>query len=74
MPMKRDPAGGGTEADGSKNLMFCSYCYQEGAFTEPDMTVDEMQAFVKAKMKEMGFPGFLGGFFTRGIPKLERWK
>jgi len=25
-------------------------------------------------MKEMGFPGFLSGFFTKGIPKLERWR
>jgi len=38
------------------------------------MTVGEMQALVKNKMKEMGFPGFLTGFFTKGIPKLERWK
>jgi hypothetical protein len=33
-----------------------------------------MQNFVKDKMKEMGLPGFVAGFFTKGIPKLERWK
>jgi len=32
-----------------------------------------MQDFSKLKMKEMGFPGFLAGFFTKGIPKLKRW-
>jgi len=31
----------------------------------------EIQSFVKSKMKDMNFPGFPGGFFTRGIPNLE---
>jgi hypothetical protein len=28
---------------------------------------------VRLKLAEMGFPRFLCGFFTRKIPKLERW-
>lgn len=74
MPMKKDPQGGGTEADGSKSRLYCSLCYQHGRFTSPDLTVDEMQLLVRAKLKEMGVPGFLGGLFTRVIPKLERWR
>jgi len=74
MPMNKDPKKGGTNSDGTKNLKYCSYCYENGDFTQPDITVDEMKSFVKDKMKEMGFPGFLAGFFTKGIPKLERWK
>ncbi len=73
MPLSKDEKGGGTEADGNKSLKFCSHCYQSGAFTTPDMTMDEMKQRVKGKMKEMGFPGFLAGFFTMNIPKLERW-
>jgi hypothetical protein len=38
----------------------------------PEITADEMKAFVRKNIKESGFPGFLEGFFTRGIPKLER--
>lgn len=72
MPLKKDPKGGGTEKDGSKSAKYCSLCYWDGAFTQPDMTAKEMQAFAKGKLKEMGFPGFLAGFFTAGIPKLER--
>jgi hypothetical protein len=71
--MKSDPEGGGTNADGSRNLKYCSYCYTDGAFVQPDMTVDEMKSLVKEKMGEMGFPKFMSGFFTRGIPRLERW-
>ncbi len=74
MPMKKSPNGGGTNADHSINKMYCHYCYELGAFKQPDWTADQMRVFVKGKLKEMGFPGFLTGFFTKGIPKLERWK
>ncbi len=74
MPMKQDPEKGGTEKDGTKNQMYCSYCYQNGEFTKPDFTVTEMQKFCKEKMVEQGFPKFLAGFFVKGLPKLERWK
>jgi hypothetical protein len=75
MPMKQDPAGGGTNSDGSKSGMYCSYCYQNGEFTSPEInTPEKMQELVKGKLKEMGFPGFIAGFFAMGVPKLERWK
>jgi len=75
MPLKKDPGGGGTEADGSKSPKYCSLCYTDGKFNRPDIdTPGKMQVLVKQKMREMGIPGFLAGFFTRGIPKLERWR
>lgn len=74
MPLKRDENGGGTNDDGSKSTMYCSRCYEKGAFNHPTMTVTEMQDLVKNKLKDFGFPGFLAGWFTKGIPKLERWK
>ena len=74
MPLSKDEKGGGTEADGTKSSMYCSHCYQGGKFTLPNITVGQMQERVKGKMREMGFPGFMAGFFTRGIPKLERWR
>jgi hypothetical protein len=74
IPLKRDPKGGGTNADGSKSKMYCSYCYENGKFTQPDITASEMQAFVKAKMKEMGlFHRLFAGVFSAGIPRLARW-
>jgi Putative zinc ribbon domain len=74
MPLKRDDQGGGTNADGTRSTMYCSHCYQRGRFTLPDLTAEQMQARVKGKLKEFGFPGFLAGLFTRNIPRLERWK
>lgn len=74
MPLKKDSMGGGTNADGTRSQVYCSYCFHDGKFKQPDWTVGQMQEFCKGKMKEMGFPGFLAGFFTMNIPKLERWK
>lgn len=74
MPLKKDEQGGGSNADGTKSLMYCSKCYAKGEFIKPGMTVDEMKLLVKGKLKEFGFPGFVAGLFTKGIPKLERWK
>lgn len=74
MPLKKDEKGGGTNADGSRSAKYCSHCYQDGRYTTPDITVDGMQELVRGKMREMGFPSLLGWFFTRGIPRLERWR
>ena len=73
MPLARDEGGGGTNADGSKSAKYCSHCYEGGRFTAPDITVKQMQTHVKGKLKEVGFPGFVAGLFTRRILKLERW-
>ena len=74
MPLKRDEERGGTEADGSRSAMYCSHCYRQGRFVLPDLTVQQMQQRVREKLAEFHIPGFLAGFFTRGIPKLERWR
>ena len=74
MPLKKDPEGGGTGLDGRESVVYCSRCYAAGAFAAPQMTVGQMQDLVKGKLKDMGLPGFVAGFFTRGIPRLERWK
>lgn len=74
MPLVRDPLGGGTSADGSRTAEYCSHCFLEGRFTEPDITVDEMVAKVEERMRSMDLPGFLARRFTEGIPLLRRWR
>jgi hypothetical protein len=74
MPMKKDPENGGTDSDGSRSTEYCSYCYEGGAFSSPEInTPQEMQKFCIAKMKEMGTPGFIAWLFTQNIPRLRRW-
>jgi hypothetical protein len=74
MPLSKDPLRGGTNADGSRSDEYCSHCYREGRFTEPNLSVNEMMAKVEAKLREMHLPGFLARKFTRNIPKLRRWQ
>jgi hypothetical protein len=74
MPLSKDPAGGGTEANGTKSVEYCSHCYQNGRFTEPDLTAQQMVQKVSAKLREMHFPAFIARRFTREIPDLKRWK
>lgn len=74
MPLKRDAARGGTEADGSRSVRFCSHCYRNGTFTLPEITVEGMRLRVKEKLRESGMPGFLAALFARNISKLERWR
>jgi hypothetical protein len=73
MPLKKDPNQGGTNADGSKNIKYCSYCYVDGAFTY-EGNVQDFQDFCKQKMIEGGHSKFMSWLFTRGMGRLERWK
>jgi hypothetical protein len=74
MPLSKDTEGGGTEKDGTKSTQYCSHCYQNGTFTAPDLTMNEMKVLVKGKLMEFGIPKVFTGFFTRNIHKLNRWK
>jgi hypothetical protein len=73
IPFNKDPQGSGTNADGSKSEKYCSYCYQNGAFSF-NGTVSEMQEFCKGKMIEGGHSKFTAWLFSRGLNRLERWK
>ncbi len=72
--MHKDPKNGGSNADGSTNAEYCSYCYANGVFTSPDCTAQQMQAFCVEKMQEQGAIKPLAWLLTRGIPRLKRWK
>ena len=73
MPLARDAAKGGTEADGSRSAKYCSFCYRDGAFVHPDFTLAEMQDHCIVELKKKGMPGIMAWVLTRGIPKLDRW-
>ena len=75
MPLGPDTARG-TEADGSANADYCSYCYKDGKFAG-EMTMEEMIDFCAPMMAQHN-PGMsedqakvqMRQFF----PMLKRWK
>lgn len=74
MPWDKDPRCGGTDADGSRSLMYCSYCYKEGAFVQPDWTAADMQAYATKVLTRKGIPEMLAKMLTKGITGLARWQ
>ncbi len=74
MPLDKDPKGGGSEKDGSLSITYCSLCYQDGEFIHPTVSVAEFQAHCVEALVNKGMPKIMAWAFTRGIPKLERWK
>ena len=74
MPLTADPKGGGTNADGTWNGTYCSFCYENGKFVDPSITLDGMREVVVQKLHEKGYPKFLGRLFASRLGRLERWR
>lgn len=74
MPLNKDPKEGGTNTDGSISKIYCSCCYQNGEFTNPNISAKEMREFIVNKMVKMKYPRFIAKFMTARLPNLQRWK
>jgi hypothetical protein len=64
----------GTEKDGSKSQEYCKYCYKDGTFINPGMTLDEMGALVKTQMEKMKIDTGIINMAVASLPNLKRWK
>jgi hypothetical protein len=73
LPWDKDPNGGGTNNDNSLSVLYCSYCFKEGKFVQPNWTVEDMCNYAVEVLKRKGIPEMLGKMLTQGIPKLKRW-
>lgn len=73
MPLDK-PELCGTEKDGSKSNEYCIYCYQNGAFINPDMTLDEMKVIVVTQMKKMNLDDHITDMAVSSLPALKRWR
>ncbi|HID72453.1 TPA: transcriptional regulator [Candidatus Micrarchaeota archaeon] len=74
MPMTK-PDDFGTNGDGSKNGDYCAMCFQDGMFTEPDITMEQMIEKVASILHEqMRVPEDEAKEIAKDtIPKLKRW-
>jgi len=66
----------GTNIDGSKADEYCIYCFQNGKFTTPDITMQEMIdkcASIMGQQKIMP-ENQARDILTKTIPTLKRWK
>ena len=76
MPMGETDEMYGTELDGGKSLDYCKYCYDKGAFTDPDCTLEEMiEICTEIMVKDFGFEAEdAKSQCKEGLPTLKRWK
>jgi len=74
MPIKKDH-NKGTEADKSLSPMYCYHCYENGKFTDPNLTLNEMQTqTLKLMQEKMPISSKLfGKTYTKKLAKLARW-
>lgn len=73
MPMKID-SDFGTNADNTKNEEFCTYCYQSGKYTNPNITIDQMITSCVGMMVKFGTPEDQAKEqMQQLIPTLKRW-
>ena len=75
MPMDKTELSG-TNKDGKRSNEYCTYCFQNGKFTAPEMTMQEMIdkcvgiMVQKNIMAEADARRLMAGT----IPNLKRWK
>ena len=76
MPVDESFGNFGTESDGSASNEYCSFCYQDGSFTNPDQTVDGMVASsVDFMTGNLGYSLDEATDLSDGvIRKLRRWQ
>jgi len=74
MPLK-DGELSGSEKDGSKSFKYCKYCYKDGEFTDPEMTLDKMKQILDDTVGKEGFTGKIKAWMGKMmLPRLERWR
>jgi len=76
MPLSEQFDNYGTNADGSKSQEYCTFCFQKGAFTQPDLTLEGMVALsVEVMTRELGFAEpEARRLSNQVIPQLKRWR
>jgi hypothetical protein len=75
MPLSQEFNNYGTNADGAKNPLFCSFCFQQGNFTNSNQTVEEMiQSSIQNMTGDLRMPQDQAEKLARQIiPQLGRW-
>ncbi|MEK5233264.1 effector binding domain-containing protein [Lysinibacillus sp. FSL K6-0232] len=65
----------GTEKGGSINKDYCRYCYQEGEFTQPTITIEEMVEICVPYLKDNGMAEKEARHMLVAVlPDLKRWR
>ena len=74
MPLEGDQLLG-TEKNGAKTGEYCIYCYENGGFKQPDITMEQMIEICVPHMKESGMSEENAReLLDKHLPVLKRWR
>lgn len=73
MPLD-EPELRGSEKDGSPSEEYCKYCYTNGAFTNPGLTLEEMINRLTKLMEHKRLPPDILEAAVNRLPHLKRWQ
>jgi hypothetical protein len=68
MPLSRDKRRGASANE------YCSHCWRDAGFVMPDLTVEQMQARVSSRLRQVGVSEQRARSLVRRIPSLARWR
>ena len=76
MPLDKDPNKGGTNLDGSISDKYCSFCFQNGKFTDEGITLQEkIEKNIQIAVSQLNIPESEAREMAESLlPNLERWK
>lgn len=63
-----------TSEEEKKRINYCSNCYSNEQFTEPDLSYNEMQDKIKSRLQELGANKIQIYFYLTKIKSLDRWR
>ena len=73
MPLAK-PEDFGREADGSASPDYCRHCYENGAFANPDETMEEaIESCIPYCREEFESGEAARKHFMESFPELKRW-
>ena len=76
MPLDNDTNKGGTNSDGSKSDKYCSFCFQNGKFTDEGISLQEkIEKNIQIAVSRLNIPESKAREMAESLlPNLERWK
>lgn len=64
----------GTDKDGLKSKEYCKYCFDDGAFNNPELNLEQMKINVNNKLKKLAINEDSIQKTVNNLPLLKRWK
>jgi len=63
----------GTEKNGQRSTFYCIYCYKDGTFTQPNLTIEDMLDNVRERLQHAGAGETVIKKALHDLPFLCRW-